>query len=210
MYQDDGLYQATQINKAYLIQRSLQQAMVHIHRWVFPMKGMEKQKHIYSDGHDSDNDNDGDDEEDFNSDDSNDEAMETIAKEFGVNRPTSGCMLEALHVDSASGVSLDEKKNTKLNRCKCKDGENLIIIILLPLFPWHLILSLSKVKSASSGVSLNKGRRRKHHNEQLKQTKYILISLHFSIKAANPILYVAIKYQRIKPYTAIEMAKKRE
>lgn len=39
-----------------------------------------------SDGDEEDEDDDDDDEEEFNSDDSNDEVMESIAKEFGVKQ----------------------------------------------------------------------------------------------------------------------------
>ncbi|GMP31490.1 hypothetical protein CsSME_00005678 [Camellia sinensis var. sinensis] len=52
----------------------------------FSYEGDGKEETHYSDGDDEDEDDDNDDDEDFNSDDSNDEEMEKIAKEFGVKR----------------------------------------------------------------------------------------------------------------------------
>ncbi|KAJ6419886.1 hypothetical protein OIU84_029913 [Salix udensis] len=53
----------------------------------FSYDGDGKEETHFSDGGDSDSEDEDDDEdEDFNSDDSNDEGMETIAKEFGVKR----------------------------------------------------------------------------------------------------------------------------
>jgi hypothetical protein len=53
----------------------------------FSYDGDGKEETHFSDGDDSESeDEDDDDDEDFNSDDSNDEGMETIAKEFGVKR----------------------------------------------------------------------------------------------------------------------------
>ena len=51
----------------------------------FSYEGDGKEETHYSDGDDED-DEDEDEDEDFNSDDSNDEEMEKIAKEFGVKR----------------------------------------------------------------------------------------------------------------------------
>lgn len=48
-----------------------------------------KEENAYSDGDDDDDEEDDDDDdvdEDFNSDDSNDEGMDAIAKDFGVKR----------------------------------------------------------------------------------------------------------------------------
>ncbi|KAF9682394.1 hypothetical protein SADUNF_Sadunf05G0104500 [Salix dunnii] len=52
----------------------------------FSYDGDGKEEIHFSDGDDSESEEDDDDDEDFNSDDSNDEGMETIAKEFGVKR----------------------------------------------------------------------------------------------------------------------------
>lgn len=54
----------------------------------FSYDGEGKQETQYSDGddNDEDEDDDEDDDEDFNSDDSNDEGMDLIAKDFGVKR----------------------------------------------------------------------------------------------------------------------------
>ena len=52
----------------------------------FSYDGDGKEEIHFSDGDDSESEDDDDDDEDFNSDDSNDEGMETIAKEFGVKR----------------------------------------------------------------------------------------------------------------------------
>ncbi|PSS36079.1 CLK4-associating serine/arginine rich protein [Actinidia chinensis var. chinensis] len=53
----------------------------------FSYEGDGKEETHYSDGDDEDDeDEDGDEDEDFNSDDSNDEEMEKIAKDFGVKR----------------------------------------------------------------------------------------------------------------------------
>lgn len=54
----------------------------------FSYDGEGKQETQYSDGddNDEDEDEDDDDDEDFNSDDSNDEGMDLIAKDFGVKR----------------------------------------------------------------------------------------------------------------------------
>ncbi|KAJ6304808.1 hypothetical protein OIU78_020382 [Salix suchowensis] len=52
----------------------------------FSYDGDGKEEIHFSDGDDSESEDDEDDDEDFNSDDSNDEGMETIAKEFGVKR----------------------------------------------------------------------------------------------------------------------------
>ncbi|OWM82173.1 hypothetical protein CDL15_Pgr001747 [Punica granatum] len=53
----------------------------------FSYDGDAKEENAYSDGDDEDNDDDEEDEEDdFNSCDSNDEGMDSIAKEFGVKR----------------------------------------------------------------------------------------------------------------------------
>lgn len=54
----------------------------------FSYDGEGKQETQYSDGddNDEDEDDDEDDDEDFNSDDSNDEGLDLIAKDFGVKR----------------------------------------------------------------------------------------------------------------------------
>ncbi|XP_058228412.1 uncharacterized protein LOC131336552 isoform X2 [Rhododendron vialii] len=52
----------------------------------FSYDGDGKEETNYSDGDEDDDDDEDEDDEDFNSDDSNDEEMEKIAKEFGVKR----------------------------------------------------------------------------------------------------------------------------
>ncbi|KAJ9670753.1 hypothetical protein PVL29_026963 [Vitis rotundifolia] len=52
----------------------------------FSYDGDGKEETHFSDGDNDDDDEDDEDDEDFNSDDSNDEGMDTIAKEFGVKR----------------------------------------------------------------------------------------------------------------------------
>jgi arginine/serine-rich splicing factor 16 len=52
----------------------------------FSYDGDGKEEFHFSDGDHSESEDDDDDDEDFNSDDSNDEGMERIAKEFGVKR----------------------------------------------------------------------------------------------------------------------------
>ena len=52
----------------------------------FSYDGDGKEETHFSDGDNDDDDEDDEEDEDFNSDDSNDEGLETIAKEFGVKR----------------------------------------------------------------------------------------------------------------------------
>ncbi|KHN36226.1 CLK4-associating serine/arginine rich protein [Glycine soja] len=225
----------------------------------FSYDGNGKEETHISDDDDNDNEEEEDDEddEDFNSDDSNDEGMEIIAKEYGVKRygwlvymdkkakeeekrqkelikgdpairklsrkerrkasqiererereatrisgtrvlhhdpyretrqsptyeaysrsrrPTSGCILEALHVDPASGVSIDKDKGTKVLKPSVSGSSS----------------ALAKLKAGGSGGPLKQGEKKETPQERLKRIMN---------KQLN---------KQIKKDTAAELAKKRE
>ncbi|KAA8547192.1 hypothetical protein F0562_003599 [Nyssa sinensis] len=71
-----------------------------------------------------------------------------------LNRPSSGHILEALHVDPASGVSLDKEKNTKMSKPSVSTSSALA--------------KLSK-STSSGGLSKQQGEKKETPQERLKR-----------------------------------------
>ncbi|KAL3039200.1 hypothetical protein AAZX31_01G173000 [Glycine max] len=70
-----------------------------------------------------------------------------------LNRPTSGCILEALHVDPASGVSIDKDKGTKVLKPSVSGSSS----------------ALAKLKAGGSGGPLKQGEKKETPQERLKR-----------------------------------------
>uniref|UniRef100_A0A7N0T9E1 Suppressor of white apricot N-terminal domain-containing protein n=1 Tax=Kalanchoe fedtschenkoi TaxID=63787 RepID=A0A7N0T9E1_KALFE len=70
-----------------------------------------------------------------------------------LSRPSSGCILEALHVDPASGITLDKDRNTK--------------IVKPPTSSSSALAKLSK--TAASGTSSKQGEKKETPQERLKR-----------------------------------------
>ncbi|CAM8907908.1 unnamed protein product [Rhodiola kirilowii] len=107
-----------------------------------------------------------------------------------LSRPSNGYILEALHVDPASSITLEKDKSTKIGKppIRCITLHDDIVIVA-----YSTSSALAKLsKAAASGTSSKQGEKKETPQERLKR---------IMSKQLN---------KQIKKDTAAEMAKKRE